>query len=71
MSPALAGRFSTTVPPGKPKVGVFKVSVPRAEMCPVGRKKMMVQKKKDKSWTKVLKKVAGEGIQNPGVGVDL
>ena len=27
MSPALAGRFSTTAPPGKPKAHVFKISL--------------------------------------------
>ena len=30
MSPALAGRLSTTVPPGKPNHGVFKMLLPSA-----------------------------------------
>jgi len=40
-------------------------------MCPVGRQKMMVQKKEDKSWTKVLKKVGGGGIQSSVQGLTL
>ena len=32
---------------------------------------MMVQKKEDKSWTKVLKKVGGRGIQSSVQGLTL
>ncbi|KAM9048261.1 LOW QUALITY PROTEIN: vomeronasal type-1 receptor 90-like [Megaptera novaeangliae] len=33
MSPALAGRFSTTAPPGKPKVSFYTHRVARVSLC--------------------------------------
>ena len=33
VSPALAGRFSTTAPPGKPRDNIFNVMMRQSELC--------------------------------------
>lgn len=38
-------------------------------MCPAGKEKMMLQRKGNKTWTEVLKKVGGAGIQSLGEGL--